>query len=251
MNSDPIEGNPAEQPSSDAIHAAEKPATAPKPLNRRQRRILGVLIEKARTTPDAYPLSLNGLVTGANQKSNRAPLMSLTPEQVEDELIDMRQAGIVAEVHGGGRVPKYRHFGYDYLGVKGVEAGVMTELLLRGEQTAGELRTRASRFEAIPDMATLDGILNNLQRRGLVIALTPPGRGQIFTHNLYLPDELASLKAQVARGIVEPAQPASSPSSHSANRPAAAEEIDALRAEIAELRHILEDVQQRLTSLES
>ena len=232
--------------------AAPAPPAAPKPLNRRQRRILGVLIEKARTTPDAYPLSLNGLVTGANQKSNRAPLMTLTPEQVEDELIQMREAGVVAEIHGGGRVPKYRHFGYDYLGVKGVEAGVMTELLLRGEQTAGELRTRASRFEPIPDIATLDGILKNLQARGLVIALTPPGRGQLFSHNLYLADELDALKAQVARGMVAHSQPTESsdiqPRSHG---PLQADELNELRAELAELRHMLEGMQQRLSRLES
>ena len=67
----------------------------PKPLPYRQRRILGVLMEKARTTPDAYPLSLNGLVSGCNQKSNRHPVMDLTAEQIEDELEKMRAAGPV------------------------------------------------------------------------------------------------------------------------------------------------------------
>lgn len=172
--------------------------TPPAPLSQRQRRILGVLMEKARTTPDAYPLTLNGLVTGCNQKSNRHPLLDLTAEQVEDELEKMRAAGLVAEVQGSGRVPKYRHFGYDYMKVKGVEAAVMTELLLRGEQTAGELRTRASRFEAIADLQTLQNVLDALMARGLVIPLSPPGRGQLITHNLYQPEELARLQ-QAAR----------------------------------------------------
>lgn len=227
--------------------SSSESAATPKPLNSRQRRILGVLIEKARTTPDAYPLSLNGIVTGANQKSNRSPLMSLTSEQVEDEIIKMREAGVVAEIQGGGRVPKYRHFGYDYMGVKGVEAGVMTELLLRGEQTAGDLRSRASRFENIPDLPTLEGILKSLMERGLVIALTPPGRGQLVTHNLYMPDELTALKGRVARGEI--AQPAATASTTTNAAPS--DELKALQDEVKELRSVVEDLAARVLSLES
>ncbi len=233
------------------------PHAPPKPLTARQRRILGVLIEKARTTPDAYPLSLNGLVTGANQKSNRHPLMNLTPEQVEDELFKMRELGVVAEVHGGGRVPKYRHYGYDYLGIKGVEAAVMTELLLRGEQTAGELRSRASRFEPIADLATLDGILQNLIHRGLVVALTPPGRGQLFTHNLYLPEELQALRAQAKLAASSDAgdSPRSSPSSsggrESADTQALRDELTQVRQELDTLRGQVQELQQRMQAWES
>ncbi|MEZ6136019.1 MAG: DUF480 domain-containing protein [Pirellulaceae bacterium] len=236
-----------------ASETSDVPANAapPKPLNQRQRRLLGVLIEKARTTPDAYPLSLNGLVTGANQKSNRSPLMSLTAEQVEDELIKMREAGVVAEVHSGGRVPKYRHFGYDYLGVKGVEAGVMTELLLRGEQTAGELRTRASRFEPIADLATLDSILKNLIERKLVITLTPAGRGQLFTHNLYLPDELEYLKKRVATRtepteIVDAGTPSRSLVATTAASPGVQDDLDALREEVQQLREEVKELRSLL-----
>lgn len=238
------EPNPNNSPSdTPAAH------TPPAPLNKRQRRLLGVLIEKARTTPDAYPLSLNGLVTGANQKSNRHPLMNLTAEQVDDELIKMRQAGLVAEVHSGGRVPKYRHFGYDYLGVKGAEAGVMTELLLRGEQTAGDLRTRAGRFEPIADLPTLEAMLQSLIAKGLVTALTPAGRGQLFTHNLYLPDELAALKADVARRGTESPLPTSS--GHSDHAHAAAAELEELRDEVKELRQQIEQLSERVLTLES
>jgi uncharacterized protein YceH (UPF0502 family) len=248
---DPAFSTPDNDSSSPNTHPTptQPTPTQPAPLNKRQRRLLGVLIEKARTTPDAYPLSLNGLVTGANQKSNRHPIMNLTAEQVDDELVKMRQAGLVAEVHSGGRVPKYRHFGYDYLGVKGAEAGVMTELLLRGEQTAGDLRTRASRFEPIPDLPTLDAMLQNLIAKGLVIALTPPGRGQLFTHNLYLPEELATLKAEVARRGTEPATPTSSTSSGQTGM--AMEELQELRDEIKELRQLVEQLSERVQTLES
>ncbi len=231
-------------------------------------------MEKARTTPDAYPLSLNGLVTGCNQKSNRHPLMDLTPEQVEDELEKMRAAGMVAEVQGGSRVAKYRHYGYDYLGVKGAEAAVMTELLLRGEQTAGDLRTRASRFEPIADLATLQTLINSLMEKNLVVALTPPGRGQLLTHNLYLPEELARLKQLTSTAVGSSHEPvlsagagvqahAHSPTAQeisqglTVQRPSAQapgpshEDFQALRDEISELRQAVEKLTYRLDRLES
>ena len=251
---------------------------SPKPLPYRQRRILGVLMEKARTTPDVYPLSLNGLVSGCNQKSNRHPVMDLTAEQIEDELEKMRAAGVVAEVQGGSRVPKYRHFGYDYMQVKGVEAAVMTELLLRGEQTVGELRTRASRFEPIADLHALQTLLDGLMQRGLVVALTPAGRGQLVTHNLYLPEELSRLKqltgnagdsqspaplpphsstqtaateTAAAAASAPTSTPPSSPASASPGSSAAwVEEIELLSEELGELRRLVEKLSDRLDRLE-
>lgn len=215
-------------------------------------------MEKARTTPDVYPLSLNGLVTGCNQKSNRAPLMNLSEQQIEDAIADMRQKQLVAEVHGGGRVPKFRHYGYDYMGVKGVEAAVMTELLLRGEQTVGELRTRASRFDPIADLAAMNQILESLMQRGLVVYLTPPGRGQLISHNLYEPHELEQLKASLS-GYTgdEPAGHSSSGSTSSgssagarSSSSSAAIEIEQLRSEVRELRSMVEQLSERLSVLE-
>lgn len=228
------------------------PAT-PKPLNKLQRRLLGVLIEKARTTPDAYPLSLAGLVAGANQKSNRSPLMNLSPEQIEDELIQMRSLGIAAEIQGSGRVSRYRHYGYDYLGVKGAEAAVMTELLLRGEQTAGDLRVRASRFDPIPDLTALNEILRSLMSKGLVISLTPPGRGQVFSHNLYQPEELTKLKNKFvgATGDKDD-EPDQNESASAVSRPTrSAGEVANLQAEIEEMRGLLATLEERVTRLES
>ena len=168
------------------------------PLNSRQRRVLGVLVEKAKTTPDAYPMTLNGIVTGCNQKSNREPVMELSPEDVEHVLEELRAVGVVTEVQGQGRVAKYRHHAYEWLGVEGVESAVMTELLLRGEQTLGDLRARASRMGAIPDQGALKQVVDSLLAKGLMIELTPPGRGQIVSHNLYKERELTELKAQYA-----------------------------------------------------
>ncbi len=232
-------------------------AVPPKPLGYRQRRILGVLMEKARTTPDAYPLSLNGLVTGCNQKSNRHPLMDLTPEQVEDELEKMRAAGVVAEVQGGSRVSKYRHFGYDYMGVKGTDAAVMTELLLRGEQTAGDLRTRAGRFESIADLQTLQKILDSLIQRKLVVSLTPAGRGQLFTHNLYLPEELQRLKQLSIDSPDSPLPPRTAsavPTASSRGSSVSDDLLDSvswLQEEVRELRQLVEKLTDRLDRLEN
>src|SRR5262245_20500779 len=88
------------------------------PLNLRQRRVLGVLVEKAKTTPDAYPMTINGLVAGANQKSNREPQMNLSPEDIVQVLEELRGMGAVTEVQGSGRVAKYRHHAYEWLGVE-------------------------------------------------------------------------------------------------------------------------------------
>ncbi len=220
--------------------------TPRKSLNAVQRRILGVLIEKARTTPDAYPLSLNGLVTGCNQKSNRAPLMNLTAEQVEDELFTLREQGIVAEVHGGGRVAKYRHYAHDFLDVKGSAVGVMAELLLRGEQTVGELRTRASRFEAIPDLAHLQEILTSLEEKQLVVALSPPGRGQLYTHNLYEEGELEAIAEAVKSTGGQPRAATNVPTTS-----ARSSELAELRTTLSELQAAVEALSERVTRLES
>ncbi|MFO0914292.1 MAG: DUF480 domain-containing protein [Pirellulales bacterium] len=165
-----------------------------RPLDRIERRILGVLVEKAKTTPDAYPMSLNALTTGCNQKSNRDPQMSLTDSEVESGIERLRQLGAIAEVQGNGRVPRYRHYMYEWLTVDKLELAVITELLLRGAQTVGELRGRAARMEPIADLATLMPVVRSLIAKGLVIALTPEGRGQIVTHALYKPEELEKVR---------------------------------------------------------
>src|SRR5260370_2625848 len=132
----------------------------------------GVLVEKAKTTTEQYPLTLNSLVNGCNQKNNRDPQMQVLPEDVGEALERLRAAGAILEVQGSGRVPKYRHMMYDWLGVNKVELGVMTELLLRGAHTEGELRGRAARMDPIPDLAALLPIVESLNSKGPVILLT-------------------------------------------------------------------------------
>lgn len=174
--------------------------TAPRwqPLPPIARRIVGVLVEKAKTTPDQYPLTENALRAGANQKSNRFPIMHLEPVEIEESLETLRRLGAVIEVQGSGRVPRYRHLMHEWLGVDRVELAVMTELLLRGAQTVGELRGRAARMEPIADLAALYPCLNALEGKGLIEYLTPEGRGCVVTHSLYGEDEMRQLRAQYA-----------------------------------------------------
>src|SRR5262245_24096440 len=96
---------------------AEKAQPRWKPLNATQRRVLGVLIEKAKTTPAGYPMSVNAVVAGCNQKNNRDPLMALDDFDVEKALSDLRDLGAVSEIDWVGRVSKFKHHAYEWLGV--------------------------------------------------------------------------------------------------------------------------------------
>src|SRR6476659_6652589 len=115
-------------------------------LDAKARRVLGVLIEKAKTTPDAYPLTLNALVTGCNQKSNRDPIMELDEADVEETLRGLKAHAIVVKVFGG-RSERWRHLLYETWNVDKLELAILGELLLRGPQSEGDLRGRASRME--------------------------------------------------------------------------------------------------------
>ena len=163
----------------------ESPGSRVRALDTVERRVLGVLIEKGKTTPEAYPLSLNAIVTGCNQKSNRDPLMTVDEDQVGRALETLRAAGVVAEIYGSGRVPRYRHYGYEWFGgIEKEDLSILAELLLRGEQSEGDLRGRASRMDPIADLQILRTRLDGLAARGLIVWLSPPGRGRILTHGL-------------------------------------------------------------------
>lgn len=251
--------------------SANPAAEAPKwqPLNSRQRRVLGVLIEKAKTTPDAYPMTLNAIVAGANQKSNREPQMTLDSDDVEQVLDELRAAGAVTEVQGSGRVAKYRHHGYEWLGVDKTEIAVMTELLLRGEQTLGELRGRAARMDPIADLAALKPVVDALVKRNLMVELSPAGRGQIVSHNLYKEREITELRAQyaghvpahsssdedeaprVAAAARAPAESRPPVGPASVPRGVTADQFAEIEVEFAELRAEVMRLRERVVALEA
>jgi uncharacterized protein YceH (UPF0502 family) len=221
------------------------------PLSSIDRRVVGVLAEKAKTTPDVYPMSVNGICTGCNQKNNRSPLMQLEPDEVEESLERLRQLGAVGMVEGYGRVQKYRHYLYDWLGVDKVELAVMTELLLRGDQTVGELRGRAARMEPIADMAALKPVLDSLKAKGLIISLSPEGRGQVIAHALFKPREIESLRAKyegAAGSEITGRESEEAPVAHTTSRVAQHgtvtndQALEELRSRISQLRSDLDDL---------
>lgn len=148
-------------------------------LNENEVRVLGSLIEKELTTPEYYPLSLNSLTNACNQKSNRDPVLVLAEEDVVRALDSLRFKQLVVLSADGGRVPKYRHLLAEKLGLMPAEQAVICELLVRGPQTIGELRTRGERMHPFADLAAVEEVLQELiQREEPLIALLPrqPGR---------------------------------------------------------------------------
>ena len=225
--------------------------------------MLGVLGEKAKTTPDAYPMTLNALVAGCNQKSNRAPVLQLEPDQVEESLDRLREFGAVVLVEGAGRVQKYKHKLYEWLGVSQIELSVMIELLLRGEQTVGELRGRVSRMDPVNDLNALRELLNSLKEKGLVLPLTPEGRGQAFTHSLYPQRDLDNQRARYAshsmatgdgeREVDDAPPRATAPRPVHAPQPTASApssgDAAALRQTVEELRGVVRQQQDEINEL--
>src|SRR4051794_11634706 len=197
------------------------------PLTPRERRVLGVMVEKAKTTPEYYPMTLAAIVTGCNQKSNRDPVTNYDADDVEDILQDLRQKGAVVKIEGSGRVVRWKHTLYDWLKVSKVEIAILAELLLRGSQTEGDLRARASRMEPLPDLPTLQTHLEALASRGLVVYLSPRGqkRGVMVTHGLYRPEELERERQKHALGAPEvDDEPAPRSSTSRGSSPGLAEE---------------------------
>ena len=129
-------------------------------------RVLGALVEKERTTPDAYPLSLQALVTACNQRTNRDPVSSYHLQEVRDALQRLRDRGLAATVlEAGERVPKHRHLLAKGLGAVETELALLAVLVLRGAQTAAELRARTERYGKMPDHAGVEAELAALARR--------------------------------------------------------------------------------------
>ena len=110
------------------------------PLGPRERRVVGVMVEKAKTTPEYYPMTVAAIVSACNQKSNRDPVTNYDQDDIEETLQSLRKKGAAILIEGSGRVVRWKHTLYDWLKVSKVELAVLGELLLRGPQTEGELR---------------------------------------------------------------------------------------------------------------
>ena len=186
-------------------------------------RVLGTLAEKERTVPDTYPLTLNALVSGCNQKTSRNPVMQATEAEVQGAIDSLKAGNLVVE-SSGGRVARYSHNIERVLQVPSQSAALLTALMLRGPQTAGELRIACERLHRFADISAVEGFLDELAARpagALVVELPrlPGARENRWAHLLSgtpapeapLPEtnagagadvslgELAALKANVAR----------------------------------------------------
>jgi len=127
-------------------------------------RVVGCLLEKQVTTPDAYPLTLNALVSACNQSSNRAPVLALETREVETALVRLKERGLVRYVHPshGSRSEKYRHVVDEILGLDGPARAVVCLLALRGPQTPGELRGRSDRLHPFESTEAVQAVLERL-----------------------------------------------------------------------------------------
>jgi uncharacterized protein len=222
-------------------------SVAPVPLSPAARRVLGVLVEKAKTTPESYPLTLAGIIAGSNQKSNRAPVMELDETDALNALDELRESGAVREIQGSGRSTKYRHAVYEWMNIESAESAIITELLLRGPQTLGELRTRASRMHAFDDLDAVKETLNKLSEKKLAGAVTPPGRGQMFAHFLYPRNEQQHVVAKAEKLSAAETGSVTTRSSVNENQSA----IDALLQRLEQVSTRIDDLERRISELES
>ena len=175
---------------------------AQRPLTPTEARVLGTLMEKARTVPDSYPLSLNAVVNGCNQKTTRDPVMHVSDGEAQEALGALRHLGLAME-QSGGRTARWEHNFQRGVGVPEQSAVLLGLLLLRGPQTAAELRMNAERWYRFADVSSVEGFLNELQERSAekggpltVLLPRPPGaREPRWAQLLCGPVDLSALTA--------------------------------------------------------
>ncbi len=204
-------------------------------LNPVEVRVLGALVEKELTTPDYYPLSLNALTNACNQKSNRDPVVEFAETDVVRALDGLRFKGLALQSADGGRVPKYAHSLAAKLHLDPAELAILCELLLRGPQTLGELRTRCERMHPFADLPAVEAVLTELAERETPLVLRLPRQAGRKEHRF----------AHLLSGLPEPPTESDQPGPESATlqvraeneRAAALEsEVKALREDLAALR---------------
>ena len=202
-------------------------------LSALETRVLGVLVEKQLTTPDYYPLSLNALVAGCNQKTSRDPVMNVAEEEVQTSLDELKDRKLVTHSWGASRrVVRYSHNLPQALDTDAGTTALIVTLMLRGAQTAGELRIACERLYQFADLSSVDAYLNEMAARSgnaLVVKLPkqPGSREHRWVHLLNGPVDIAaeqSPRAEVAAG---------------ASIAALQAEVAALREEVAGLRRLV------------
>ena len=205
-------------------------------LDAEEVRVLGALLEKEITTPEYYPLSLNALLNACNQKSNRDPLVHFDEETVERVLYTLRDKGLLLNITGAGsRVPKYGHRLSERLNLGRRELALLCELMLRGPQTLGELRTRADRMHHFDDTAEVESVLDHWPELVTKLPRRPGEKEARYAHLLSgTPAAEASLPEHAA----------------AAPGPTRADRIAELEAEVAELRREVDDLKRQFVGFQ-
>jgi len=214
-------------------------------LNDVEARVLASLIEKEITTPEYYPLSLNALLNACNQKSNRDPVMTLDEDAVRRALRSLGEQVLVRSAGGDSRVPKYEHRLADTFNFTRPETAILCELLLRGPQTPGELRSRAERMHPFEDLSVVHTTLKHLmEREPALVVLLPrqPGTKEaryahLLSGNVEPPDSHLSKGKQELPVATGP---------HDGDRLAQLEkEVATLQAEIADVKRQFADFRKQ------
>lgn len=209
------------------------PAT--RPLSQNEARVLATLMEKARTVPDSYPMTLNALLNGCNQKTSRDPVLELSEADAQEALDALKTLALARE-GGGQRTVRWEHNFQRGVGVPEQSAVLLGLLMLRGPQTASELRGNAERWYRFADSSSVEAFLDELQERsadkgGPLVALLPrsPGaREQRWAHLLCGPVDAATLVGAAPGAATLPAR------------------VQALEAELASLRATVQRLCQEL-----
>lgn len=208
-------------------------------------RILGCLMEKELTSPEYYPLTLNALAAACNQKSNRDPVLNLGEPDLRRGLEALGARGLARLTTTGGRVDKFVHSMGDKLGLPAPARAVLAELMLRGPQTAAELRSRSERMAEVGDVAAVEEVLLQLQQHGppLVVRLPrqagrkEPRYAQVFAGMPELPEELPEELVQ---------EPAAAPASRQRS---GSERLERLQGDVGTLRQEIGDLRREVEEL--
>jgi len=211
-----------------------------RPLTPIEARVLGTLMEKARTVPDSYPLSLNAVVAGCNQKSSRDPVMGVSDAQAQEALDELKRLDLAFE-SSGSRVSRWEHNASRVLGIPDQSAAIIGLLMLRGPQTGGELRINTERWHRFADISSVEAFLAELEERSeakggpLVVRLprAPGAREQRWAHLLCGPVAFAP-EAPI------PAFPGTTDDRGLQQR------VAQLEDEVAQLRNALQSLQAQL-----
>jgi uncharacterized protein len=196
-------------------------------------RVLGALLEKESTTPEYYPMSLNALVNACNQKSNRHPVVSYDEETVNHAIELLKTKRYAAAILGGSRVAKYAQRFSETLNMGRRELALLTTLMLRGQQTLGELRDRSDRMHHFEDLSEVETCLHHLHERGMATKLERrPGQKESRYAHL--------LSGPVSAEDFGETEVVANPSS---------DRLTILEAEVAELRAQVRALQEKLDSV--